>query len=151
MSTAECPVCLEEVGDFYVPPICRHPCCYSCLFRLRRNGSNNIICPMCRRSYDVPPCANRHLARYCFNLFCLPGSGCPKVHFDDLFPPSTADAPRPRVVAPRRAVEPEPSFRPNPDMRYCTDLLCPGGPEATCGKVHECDIFGSSSNLNVNK
>lgn len=90
---------------------------------------------------DIKPYVPKREFRYCMDLTCKPGSGCTKLHIDDLCPNF------PKYEPPTSAPETDPRDDYKVDIyvmpekaTYCADITCPGGPYAKCGKKHESDL-----------
>ncbi|KAM3173305.1 hypothetical protein ACTXT7_012760 [Hymenolepis weldensis] len=139
----ECAICLEVPVDPHTPKNCNHYYCKACFEKvLPNNGS--LLCPQCRQPFkleDIKPYnAPQHPMRYCLDIMCKPGSGCTKLHIDDLCPKLE----RPPVAAKKVEVDLEDeveSFKLPPNVSYCFDITCPGGKKAKCGKKHESDLL----------
>ncbi|KAL5963614.1 Tripartite motif-containing protein 26 [Taenia solium] len=139
----ECPICLDFTIDPYVPPDCQHFNCRRCFDTIQPvNGF--LSCPQCRKLFKLddikpyePPLPS---IRYCLDLTCQPGSGCTKVHIDDLCKiPETTTPPTQQPVEDEREDD-DAIFQLPKDATYCTDICCPGGKDAKCRKWHEADL-----------
>lgn len=128
--------------DPYVPPDCQHFNCRKC-FDTIKPVNGQLTCPQCRKSFKLedirpyePPLPS---IKYCLDLTCQPGSGCTKVHIDDLCKIPVTTTPAPRVTLAEKEDEDD-IFQLPKDATYCTDICCPGGIDAKCGKKHEEDL-----------
>lgn len=132
-----------------------------------RPTEGKLLCPMCRRDFLIKDLKPVKLPedesskveseeeveeeegdfdmRYCLKLTCKPNSGCKKLHFDDLCP-SLPQKEGPKVIEDLPPEKEEEDFKLPEDARYCWDIECPGGEKATCGKIHESDIFNIAVN-----
>ena len=141
MDRIECAVCLGDPVDPQIIPECEHFFCRACLDQLKPNDGQ-LLCPLCRRAFsrnDVRPYKLEAEMSYCLDLTCQPGSGCTKLHIDDLCP--NLEEIKPVQVPIEAIVKPEiEKFEVPENAIYCMDIFCPGGDGATCGKLHESDL-----------
>ncbi|VDD75545.1 unnamed protein product [Mesocestoides corti] len=140
----ECSICLSLPTDPHILPACKHYFCGACINNLRPID-DELRCPNCRAIFTqdeihpyIPPEKN---AKYCLDLECSPDSGCKKLHIDNFFTdqPATEYVPPPPPEEAPRPATPE-TWKPPPKAKYCFDVCCPGGLEATCGRKHESDF-----------
>ncbi|KAM7539005.1 hypothetical protein Aperf_G00000058036 [Anoplocephala perfoliata] len=162
----ECPICMQYPNNPHEIAGCKHVYCRECIDSLRPTDSK-LLCPLCRREFVIKDLRPVKLPAppeegesgeseseeeeegdpemvYCLKLTCKPGSGCKKVHIDDICPsPPQEERTKPKEEPTPKGLPPEPedTFKLPEDATYCWDIECPGGSEATCGKIHESDIF----------
>ncbi|EGT55076.1 hypothetical protein CAEBREN_23935 [Caenorhabditis brenneri] len=56
-SSSECGICLNDYDSSVVPRVlvgCGHTICEGCIEKLKKNFSNKVSCPFCRRATELP-------------------------------------------------------------------------------------------------
>ncbi|VDM23181.1 unnamed protein product [Hydatigera taeniaeformis] len=139
----ECPICLDFTIDPYVPPDCQHFNCRKC-FDTIQSVDGLLSCPQCRKLFKIddikpyePPLPS---IKYCLDLSCQPNSGCTKLHLEDLCRISETTTPPTKQATEDEKEDEGTIFKLPEDATYCTDICCPGGRNAKCGKKHEADL-----------
>ena len=124
----ECAICLQQPADPCALPECRHYFCRGCIYQLQPNNGR-LLCPLCRRQFTLdqiqPYIPTGETAYHRVDLeqnrsFFYP--------FFPIFPTAALICPIVRARAP-------PTVPVN--VPYCMDALCPGGPNARCGRRHD--------------